>query len=43
MLSYHKESLWPDLVAGLTTAAAVIPKAMACATIAGLQWGYTQH
>ena len=34
--SYRKEWLRPDLVAGLTTAAVVIPKAMAYATIAGL-------
>src|ERR1700750_2360084 len=34
--SYRKEWLRPDVVAGLTTAAVVIPKAMAYATIAGL-------
>ena len=34
--SYRKEWLRPDLIAGLTTAAVVIPKAMAYATIAGL-------
>ncbi len=34
--SYRKEGLRPDLIAGLTTAAVVIPKAMAYATIAGL-------
>jgi high affinity sulfate transporter 1 len=34
--SYQKEWLRPDLVAGLTTAAVVVPKAMAYATIAGL-------
>src|ERR1700752_1047541 len=33
---YRKEWLRPDLIAGLTTAAVVIPKAMAYATIAGL-------
>ena len=33
---YRKEWLRFDLVAGLTTAAVVIPKAMAYATIAGL-------
>jgi SulP family sulfate permease len=33
---YRKEWLRPDVVAGLTTAAVVIPKAMAYATIAGL-------
>src|SRR6185436_9517349 len=33
---YPKEWLRPDLVAGLTAAAVVIPKAMAYATIAGL-------
>src|SRR5271170_666271 len=35
-VSYWKEWLRPDVVAGLTTAAVVIPKAMAYATIAGL-------
>jgi sulfate permease, SulP family len=34
--SYRKEWLRPDIVAGLTTAAVVIPKSMAYATIAGL-------
>ena len=34
--SYSKEWLRPDVIAGLTTAAVVIPKAMAYATIAGL-------
>jgi sulfate permease, SulP family len=34
--TYRKESLRPDLIAGLTTAAVVIPTAMAYATIAGL-------
>ena len=34
--SYRKEWLRPDVIAGLTTAAVVIPKAMAYATIAGL-------
>lgn len=33
---YRKEWLRADVVAGLTTAAVVIPKAMAYATIAGL-------
>ena len=33
---YNKEWLRPDLVAGLTTAAVVVPKAMAYATVAGL-------
>src|SRR5215475_1033377 len=33
---YHREWLELDVVAGLTTAAVVIPKAMAYATIAGL-------
>lgn len=33
---YQKEWLRPDILAGLTTAAVVIPKAMAYATIAGL-------
>lgn len=36
LFNYQKEWLRPDLVAGLTTAAVVIPKAMAYATIAGL-------
>jgi SulP family sulfate permease len=36
MASYRKEWLRPDVIAGLTTAAVVIPKAMAYATIAGL-------
>jgi SulP family sulfate permease len=36
LFSYQGEWLRPDLVAGLTTAAVVIPKAMAYATIAGL-------
>jgi SulP family sulfate permease len=34
--SYQKDWLRPDIVAGLTAAAVVIPKAMAYATIAGL-------
>jgi len=33
---YSRDALRPDLVAGLTAAAVVIPKAMACAVIAGL-------
>lgn len=36
LLSYRKEWLRLDVIAGLTTAAVVIPKAMAYATIAGL-------
>ena len=36
LISYRKKWLRPDVVAGLTTAAVVIPKAMAYATIAGL-------
>jgi len=36
LASYQKEWLRPDVVAGLTTAAVVIPKAMAYATVAGL-------
>jgi sulfate permease, SulP family len=36
LASYLKEWLRPDVVAGLTTAAVVIPKAMGYATIAGL-------
>lgn len=34
--SYRKEWFRPDVIAGLTVAAVVIPKAMAYATIAGL-------
>jgi SulP family sulfate permease len=34
--TYQKEWLQPDVIAGLTAAAVVIPKAMAYATIAGL-------
>ena len=36
LLEYRKEWLRHDLVAGLTTAAVVIPKAMAYASVAGL-------
>jgi len=36
LTSYRKEWLRPDIIAGATTAAVVIPKAMAYATIAGL-------
>ncbi len=36
LLGYRKDWLRPDVVAGLTAAAVVIPKAMAYATIAGL-------
>jgi high affinity sulfate transporter 1 len=36
LASYQKAWLRPDVVAGLTTAAVVIPKAMAYATVAGL-------
>ena len=36
LLRYQKEWLRPDIIAGITTAAVVIPKAMAYATIAGL-------
>ena len=36
LFSYQKSGFRPDLIAGLTTAAVVIPKAMAYATIAGL-------
>ena len=36
LIGYHKDWLRPDVIAGLTTAAVVIPKAMAYATIAGL-------
>jgi SulP family sulfate permease len=36
IFSYRKEWLRPDVIAGVTTAAVIIPKAMAYATIAGL-------
>src|SRR5271157_5442113 len=36
LTSYRKEWLRPDVIAGLTTAAVVIPKAMAYALMAGL-------
>lgn len=36
LVSYRREWLQPDIVAGLTTAAVIIPKAMAYAMIAGL-------
>ena len=36
LFNYQKDWLRPDLIAGLTAAAVVIPKAMAYATIAGL-------
>jgi sulfate permease, SulP family len=36
LTSYRKDWLRPDVVAGVTTAAVIIPKAMAYATIAGL-------
>ncbi len=36
LTSYKQEWLRPDVIAGMTTAAVVIPKAMAYATIAGL-------
>src|SRR3954471_8569215 len=36
LTSYRKEWLRPDIIAGVTTAAVIIPKAMAYATIAGL-------
>src|SRR5262245_60719061 len=36
LFGYRKEWLGADIIAGLTTAAVVIPKAMAYATIAGL-------
>jgi sulfate permease, SulP family len=36
LLSYRKDWLRPDIVAGLTAAAVVIPKSMAYASIAGL-------
>src|SRR6059058_3756712 len=36
LTSYRKEWLRPDIIAGVTTAAVIIPKAMAYASIAGL-------
>ncbi len=36
LVGYQRDWLRPDVIAGLTTAAVVIPKAMAYATIAGL-------
>src|SRR5262249_62176914 len=36
LASYRKEWLRPDVIAGVTTAAVIIPKAMADATISGL-------
>ncbi len=36
LFGYRKEWLRPDIIAGLVTAAVVIPKAMAYATVAGL-------
>ncbi len=36
LFAYRKEWLRPDVIAGLVTAAVVIPKAMAYATVAGL-------
>jgi len=36
LTSYRKDWIRPDVVAGVTTAAVIIPKAMAYATIAGL-------
>src|SRR5208283_812085 len=36
LVSYRRDWLQPDLVAGLTTGAVIIPKAMAYAMIAGL-------
>ena len=36
LIGYRKEWLWPDVLAGLTSAAVVIPMAMAYSTIAGL-------
>ena len=36
LASYQKTWLRPDVIAGLTTAAVVVPKAMAYATVAGL-------
>jgi high affinity sulfate transporter 1 len=36
LVSYHKDWFRPDIIAGLTAAAVVIPKSMAYSTIAGL-------
>ena len=36
IFGYQKDWVWCDLIAGLITAAVVIPKAMAYTTIAGL-------
>jgi sulfate permease, SulP family len=36
LVSYRRDGLQPDIVAGLTTGAVIIPKAMAYAMIAGL-------
>jgi SulP family sulfate permease len=36
LILYHKDWLWPDIIAGLTAAAVVIPKSMAYASVAGL-------
>ena len=36
LVGYRKDWLRLDIIAGLTTAAVVIPKAMAYATVAGL-------
>ena len=36
LVSYPRDGLWPDVVAGLTTGAVIIPMAMAYATIAGV-------
>jgi sulfate permease, SulP family len=36
LLTYRRECLRADIIAGMTTVAVVIPKAMACAVIAGL-------
>ena len=36
LFAYRKDWLRPDVIAGLVTAAVVIPKAMAYATVAGL-------
>ena len=36
LVSYRRDWLWPEIVAGLTTGAVIIPKAMAYAMMAGL-------
>src|SRR6516165_2638843 len=37
LISYRKRWLRPDMIAGVTAAAVVLPKSMASASVAGLQ------